>query len=106
MKALKDLGNWFKDSFISWVWGHVYHVFIPILVVSIGGLLAQALNIAGWYAPEPSASDYAKQQTMLIYNLIDTYGKVSDYTSFISLIMIIARLFRDGFAKLAKMLGL
>ena len=103
---MRDLLKWARDSFLGWVWGHVYQIFIPILVVSFVGVVIQALQLAGWVAPEPNDTEFVKEQQMLVYNAIDAYGKVSDWTSFFSLIMIAARLFRDGLAKLVKMLGL
>ena len=100
---MKDLLGWIKDFVTGWLWGHVYQVFIPILVLSVAGIIAKALHLIG--APQANDAEQIKQYETLIYNAINAWGTVGNITSVLSLIAICARLFRDAIAKFFDMLG-
>jgi len=95
MNALKELYNWCKDSLLGWIWRHAYHIFIPILIASVIGIIAQIMNQMGFINSSPNDAEWVKEQTTQAYSIVNALGILSDVTAFISLVMLGARVFRD-----------
>jgi predicted permease len=95
MKTLDNLFDWLIDTLWDWVWGHVYQIFIPILIASVIGIIAQIMNQMGFINSSPNDIEWVKEQTTQAYNIVNALGILSDVTAFISLVMLGARVFRD-----------
>jgi hypothetical protein len=95
MKTLDNLFDWLIDTLWDWVWGHVYQIFIPLLIGSALGIIAQIMNQMGFINSSLQNAEWVKEQTTQAYNIVNALGILSDVTAFISLVMLGTRAFRD-----------